>query len=140
MSKIEVKTVAEVLKRNAADEQLMRAVMEDIAALTAQEEGEEKPPALKKQFCILVSDPEGVLPAVDLVGWVLQIPESDSPATVRDRILRSAYEFNQTKRGRLLPVDTIGEAELWVKTKTPVLVLRTDNRIPQEAPLAEVES
>ena len=57
---------------------------------------------------------------------------------------RSVYDFNTTKRGRLLPVNTVGEAlenvpakqfkeaDLWVKTKTPVLILRTDNRIPTD--------
>jgi hypothetical protein len=91
-----------------------------------------------------VSDPEGRLPRQDFVGWVLQIPEHESPATTRDRIFRSAYDFNTTQKGRLLPVKTVGEAienvpakffketEVWVKTKTPVLVLKTDNEIPKE--------
>jgi hypothetical protein len=105
---------------------------------------EEKPPAVKKQFVILVSDPDGRLPKYDFVGWVLQIPDSESPATTLDRIHRSSYDFNTTKKGQLLPVKTIGEAienvpgkffketEVWVKTKTPVLVLKTDNDIPKE--------
>jgi hypothetical protein len=54
------------------------------------------------------------------------------------------YDFNTTKKGRLLPVKTVGEAlenvpakafketDVWVKTKTPVLMLRTDNEIPKE--------
>ena len=57
---------------------------------------------------------------------------------------RAAYEFNATKRGRLLPATTVGEAmenvaakhfkeaDCWVKTKTPVLMLKTDNKIPIE--------
>jgi hypothetical protein len=106
--------------------------------------GEEQPPAVKKQFVILVSDPDGKLPKDDFAGWVLQIPESESPATVEERIIRGAYEYNATKKGRLYPTKTIGEAlenipakhfketEIWVKTKTPVLVLRTDNEIPRK--------
>ena len=105
---------------------------------------ENKPPPVKKQWVILVSDPENRLPKDDFVGWVLQIPEDESPATTQDRIFRSVYDFNATKRGRLLPVNTVGEAlenvpakqfkeaDLWPKTKTPVLVLRTDNQIPKE--------
>jgi len=105
---------------------------------------ENKPPPMKKQWVILVSDPEHRLPKDDFVGWVLQIPEDESPATTQDRIFRSVYDFNATKRGRLLPVKTVGEAlenvpakqfkeaDLWTKTKTPVLVLRTDNEIPKE--------
>jgi hypothetical protein len=105
---------------------------------------EEKAPAVKKQFCILVSDTKGELEGKDLVGWVLQIPEEDSPATVTDRITKAAYEFNQSPKGRRLPVKTIGEAcesvsgkffkdqKAWVKTKVPVLLITTDNKIPLE--------
>jgi hypothetical protein len=105
---------------------------------------DEKPPAVKKQFVILVSDPEGKMPKTDLVGWVLQIPETESVVTTPDRIFRSSYDYNTTKKGQLLPVKTVGEAienvpgkffkeaDVWVKTKTPVLVLKTDNDIPKE--------
>jgi len=91
-----------------------------------------------------VSDPDGHFPKRDLVGWVLQIPESESPATTPDRIFRSVYDYNTTKKGHLYPAKTVGEAienvpakffketDVWVKTKTPVLVLRTDNEIPKE--------
>lgn len=109
------------------------------------ETDEEKPPAVKKQFCILISDPDGRLPAgQEFAGWVLQIPEDENVATTQERIFRAAYEFNTTKRGRLLPVKTVGEAmenvaakhfkeaQVWVKTKEPVLMLRTDNQIPTE--------
>ena len=52
---------------------------------------------------------------------------------------RGAYDFNASKKGRLLPVKSVGEAlesasakyfkesELWVKTKMPVAVVVTDN-------------
>jgi hypothetical protein len=105
---------------------------------------EDKPPAVKKQFAILVSDPDGKLPKHDFVGWILQLPESESVATTLDRIYRSAYDYNTTKKGQLMPVKTVGEAievipakafkeaDLWVKSKTPVLVLKTDNEIPKE--------
>jgi hypothetical protein len=98
---------------------------------------------VKKQFIILVSDPEGEMPERDLTGWVLQIPEDESPASVPERLLKGAYDYNASKKGRLYPARTVGdavenvpakyfrEAELWVKTKTPVLVLRTDNEIPK---------
>lgn len=146
MPKLEIAKVAEVIKRNVESPALLRRIIEELNLAAQPEEGdEEKLPAVKKQFAILVSDPDGWLPAdVDLVGWVLQLPENESVATTQDRILRTAYDYNTTKKGRLLPVKTIGEAlenipakffkeaELWVKTKTPVLVLRTDNSIPKE--------
>lgn len=145
MPKIDVSKVAEILKKNEISPAVLRRVIEEMN-LAVQPDGpdEERPPAVKKQFVILVSDPDGKLPKHDFVGWVLQIPESESPATTQDRICRGSYDFNASKKGRLLPVKTIGEAienvpakhfkeaDVWVKTKTPVLVLKTDNEIPKE--------
>lgn len=145
MPKIEVNKVAEILKKNELSPAVLRRVIEEMNLAVQPDPGDEdSPPAIKKQFVILVSDPEGRMPKHDFVGWVLQIPESESVATTVDRVCRSAYDFNTTKKGRLLPVKTIGEAienvpakafkeaDVWVKTKTPVLMLRTDNEIPKK--------
>ena len=145
MAKIDVSKVAEILKKNEIDPATLRRVLEEMN-LAVEPEGAEgdKPPAVKKQFVIIVSDPEGRLPKNDFVGWVVQIPESESPSTTLDRVFRSAYDYNTTKKGRLLPVKTVGEAleavpakflkeaDVWVKSKTPVLVIKTDNEIPKE--------
>jgi hypothetical protein len=146
MPKIEVNKVAEILKKNEISPAVLRRVIEELN-LAAQPEGgdEDKPPPQKKQFVFLLSDPEGRMPSHDFVGWVLQIPENESVATTQDRVFRGAYDFNASKKGRLLPAKTVGEAlehvpakyfkeaDLWVKTKTPVLVLKTDNEIPKAA-------
>lgn len=144
MPKIEVSKVAEIIKKNQVSPAVLRSIVDEMNLAVQPDPGAaEKPPAVKKQFVILVSDPEGKMPKTDLVGWVLQIPESESVATTQDRIFRSAYDYNCTKKGQLLPVKTVGEAvenvpakffkeaDLFVKTKTPVLVLRTDNEIPK---------
>lgn len=145
MPKIEVNKVAEILKKNEISPAILRRIVEEMNLAVQPDPGEEeKPPPLKKQFVILVSDPDEHLPKHDFVGWVLQIPENESVATTQDRLFRAAYDFNTTKKGRLLPVKTVGEAiehvpakflketDVWVKTKTPVLVIRTDNEIPKE--------
>lgn len=144
MPKIDVNQVADILKRNEVDPAVLKQIVAEMQAVLEAEAGEEKPPPVKKQFCILISDPEGTLPEEDYAGWVLQIPENESVATTEERIHRATYEFNATKRGRLLPATTIGEAlenvaakhfkeaDMWVKTKTPVLMLRTNNKIPTE--------
>ena len=143
--KIEINQVAEILKRNAAQPELLRAVVQEmnVLAMRAEDEKDATPP-VKKQFVILISDPAGKLPKEDFAGWVLQIPEEDSPVTTQDRITQSAYDFNATKKGRLLPVRSVGEAienlpaklfkerNVWVKTKTPVLMLSTNNNIPKD--------
>ncbi len=145
MPKIDVSKVAEILKKNEISPAVLRRVMEEMNLAVQPEPGDEdKPPATKKQFVILVSDPENRLPKFDFAGWVLQIPETESVATTQDRIFRSAYDYNISKKGRLYPAKTVGEAienipgkffkeaDVWVKTKTPVLVLKTNNEIPKE--------
>src|SRR5882672_11518901 len=145
MPKIDVSKVAEILKKNHIDPAILRRVVEEMN-LAVQPEGEDgdKPPPVKKQFVVLVSDPNGKMPKTDLVAWVLQIPDNESVATTQDRIFRSSYDFNTTKKGQLMPVKTVGEAienvpakffkeaDVWVKTKTPVLVMKTNNEIPKE--------
>jgi len=145
MPKIEVNKVAEILKKNEISPAVLRRVIEEMNLAVQPDTADgDKPPAVKKQWVILISDPDGRLPKHDFVGWVLQIPESESVATTTDRIFRSCYDYNTTKKGRLLPVKTVGEAleavpakqfkeaDVWVKSKTPVLMLRTDNEIPKE--------
>ena len=145
MPKIEISKVAEILKKNHVDPALLRRLIEEINVAAQPDPAEkEGPPPVKKQWVILVSDPENQLPKHDFAGWVLQIPETESPATAPDRIFRSAYDYNTTKKGHLYPAKTVGEAienvpakffretDVWVRTKTPVLVLRTDNEIPKE--------
>ena len=144
MPKIDVNKVAEILKKNQIDPKILRQIVEEMNILTQAEGDEEKPPTVKKQFVILISDPEERLPKTDFAGWVLQIPEDESVVTTQDRIFRAVYEFNTTKKGRLLPSKTVGEAlenvpakhfketGVWVKSKTPVLMLKTDNEIPME--------
>jgi hypothetical protein len=144
MPKIEVNKVAEILKKNQLEPKLLRQIVEEMNQLTQAEAEEEKPPAQKKQFVILISDPDEKLPKHDFAGWVLQIPETESVATTQDRLFRGVYDYNASKKGRLYPAKTVGEAlenvpakhfkeaEVWIKTKTPVLMLRTDNEIPKE--------
>ena len=144
MAKIDVNKVAEILKKNHIDPAVLRRVVEEMNLAVQSDPGEgDGAPPVKKQFIILVSDPRGSMPKHDLTGWVLQIPEDESPASVPERLFKGAYDYNASKKGRLYPAKTVGdavesvpgkffrEAELWVKTKTPVIVLRTDNEIPR---------
>lgn len=144
MPKIEINQVAEILKRNKAEAALLRSVVEEMNLIARAESEEDKPPPVKKQHVIILSDPDGRMPDEDFAGWVVQIPDNDSPVTTMERVFRACYEYNATKKGRLLPVKTVGEAienvpakifketEVWVKTKTPVLIVKSDNLIPTD--------
>ena len=93
---------------------------------------------------MLVSDPDGILEEKDMVGWIAQIPEDDSVASTADRIHSAAYEYNATPKGTRMPVETIGEAcevvpaklfkeqSVWIKSKTPLLIVPVNNKIPTE--------
>ena len=144
MPKIDVNKVAEILKKNHIDPAVLRRVVEEMNLAVQPDPGDgDQAPPVKKQFVILVSDPNEKLPKVDFTGWVLQIPEDESPASVQERLLKATYDYNASKKGRLYPAKTVGDAieavpaklfresELWVKTKEPVIVLRTDNEIPK---------
>lgn len=146
MAKIDVAKVTEIIKRSNLEADVVRDLINAIQAEAASAEAdtEEKPPPQKKQFLILVSDPDGDMPEKDLVGWIVQIPEMASPLTVEERIHRASYDFNSSSRGRKNPVSTIGEAceavsqkhfkeaEIAIKTKIPVSVIVTNNQIPTD--------
>lgn len=145
MPKIEVSQVAEILKQHKVDPSLLREIVQAMNEVTQPGADDDiKPPPMKKQFVVLLSDPEGKLPENELTGWVVQIPEDASPHSTTDRIFKGAYDFNASKRGRMLPVKSVGEAlesagakyfkesELWVKTKLPVAVILTDNVLPKD--------
>ena len=149
MAKVEVDIVKMVLQRNLHDIRAVAQILEEIAQETANQE-EEKKPRIKKQFAVLVSDPQQTLKGMDLIGWILQIPEEESPHSVKQRVIDAAYEFNQSPRGRRMPVKTIGEAcesvqakflkeqNVWVKTKEPIYFIHTDNIIPRDTSLSDL--
>ncbi len=153
MAKIDIAKVADILRQNQLEPAVMRRILEQMNKITeeAAANEDEKPPAQKKQFVILVSDPDGQMPEQELAGWVLQIPEDASPLSLQERVHKAAYDFNATRRGRKLPAETMGEVfetvpaknfkevEVWVKTKTPVLVMSTDNKLPKDVPTSKRE-
>jgi len=143
MAKVDLELVRRIMQRNAIDVQQTSQVINDLETQLEIEKAEnEKPPPVKKQHVVLISDPKGEFMGKDFAAWVVQIPEEDAPQSAEEKIHRAAYEFNLTPKGRRLPVETMGEAcemiparltkeqDLWIKTKEAVLVVRTSNTIP----------
>ena len=141
--KVDLDLVKAVLQRNDMDVRLVSQILEEIQVeLAALEQETEKVPPVKKQYVFVLSDPKGELEGKDFTGWVVQIPEEDSPFLAEERLFRSGYEYNVTPKGRRLPVKTVSEVcefvparimkeqKLWVRTKEPVYVLRTSGKIP----------
>ena len=146
MPKIDIETLKFILQRNEPDARKVAEIMQEIELELKAEEEERalRPPPIKKQYAMIVSDPDGVLQEKNLVGWIAQIPEEDDIATTASRIHGAAYEYNSTPKGIRMPVETIGEAcevipaklfkeqNIWVKSKTPLLILSVDNEIPTD--------
>jgi hypothetical protein len=149
--KASIETVHEVLTNEHLEPDQINKILKQIeeqAAAEAEAAKAERGPTQKKQFVIILSDPSGFIlgsfdKVFDLVGWVAQIPEDDDTATTMDRLTRAAYEYNTSKKGRKYPVKTIGEAceavgarflkeqGIAVKTKMPIQIVVTDNKIPE---------
>lgn len=146
-NKIALAEVIETLKKHKLPPPELRAIVEELNAKLAETESEkdESVPRQKTQHVIILADKEGKLPKQDIMGWVVAIPEDASPATAVSLVQAAAHDFNATKKGRLLPVTTFGEAMESVKrklfkergvkvlTKLPVLAMTSDNSIG-EAP------
>jgi len=145
MVKVDIELVRRIMQRNALDMQVVSQVLNDLETEVEIERADnEKPPPVKKQFVVLLSDPECKLDGLDFAAWIVQIPEEDAPQSLEEKIHRAAYEFNLTPKGRRLPARSIGEAmeaiparifreqHLWPKTKEAVLVIKTNNEIPMD--------
>lgn len=139
MAKVDVELVKMILQRNDLDIRTVSQIVEDIQVELAAAADEERPAPIKKQFVVLLSRHNGQ-PSGQ--GWVLQIPEEDNPAEVASRLFQAAREFNQTPKGRRIPVKTIGETcevvsarilkelGVWVKTREPVAIGIVENKLP----------
>ena len=143
--KIDINKVTAILQKNKIEPAVLRRVIEEVNLAAQPVGGGEAEPKQKKQYVIVLSDPEGKLREVGngFLGWVTQIEEGGNPGEVVDRVKAAAIRFNESKRGRKVPVKTLGEAfesmparffkdevkRTSVKTKVPVYVAVSDNKL-----------
>ena len=146
MPKIDIETLKFILQRNEPDIRKIAGIMQEIEMELKAEEEEKalRPPPVKKQNVIMISDPDHIYRDKDIVGSIAQIPEDDDIVTSASRIHSAAHEFNTTPKGIRMPVETVGEAcevisakflkeqNIWIKSKTPLRVLPIDNKIPTD--------
>ena len=141
--KIDIGLVEMVLRRARLTAVQQEQILEDIWFESKQVVGDDREPPEKKQFVVILNDPYGKLEETgfEFSGWVVQIPEDDDPHSALEKLHCAAHDFNQTPKGRRMPIKTITEAcefgsaklfkerKIWVRTKEPVLVLPTNGRI-----------
>ena len=148
MSKVSIDDVAQALVEAKVELSLQHKIIESLSAAVQEKaaQKEEAPKAGKRQYVIVVSDPSGRVAAIgDLAGWVFQIDATRPAAGILDDVRRVGVTYNETSRkGKENPVKSVGEAvdsierRFWVaqdgsrvlvKTKIPVQVVVTDNRL-----------
>ena len=141
--KIDIEIVQMVLERANLTTLQQAQILEDLKFEATQVAVDDREPPEKKQYVIVANDPYGKIPATgfEFSGWVVQIPEDDDPHSALEKLHCAAHDFNQTPKGRRMPIKTIAEAcefgsaklfkerKLWVRTKEPVLVLATNGKI-----------
>lgn len=141
--KIDIEIVQMVLERANLTTLQQAQILEDLKFEATQVAVDDREPPEKKQYVIVVNDPYGKIPTTgfEFSGWAVQIPEDDDPHSALEKLHCAAHDFNQTPKGRRMPIKTIAEAcefgsaklfkerKLWVRTKEPVLVLATNGKI-----------
>ncbi len=144
MAKVDIELVKMVLTRNEVETRLVAGIIQELQQEQAAEVDEEKEKPVKKQWVVVVYDPEGELEGKEFTGSVVQNPEDESVYTAVERLHRAGYEFNTTKKGRRMPVKTVGEVcehvpariakeqKIWIKQKEPCFLLPTDGLLPTE--------
>src|SRR6218665_792939 len=144
MAKVDIELVKMVLTRNEVDTRLVADIIKEIKEETKTDDDEEKEPEIKKQYVVVVYDPENELAGKEFTGSIVQIPEDESVYTAVEKLHRAGYEFNTTKKGRRMPVKTVGEVcenvpariakeqKIWIKHKEPCFLLPTDGILPTE--------
>ena len=142
MAKVELDLVERILKRAEIGGSVLMEIMGELQSAVHGEtdfNDEPKVAPVKKQYVVLVADSDGELVEKELMGWILQLPEDEPMQSVPEKVVRVAKAFNLSKKGRRYPVETVGETcenvsakifkeqKLWLKTKTPVLIIPVDN-------------
>jgi len=141
--KINPETIFDVLKElKISAEEANKAITKMERLEKAANAEKPKEPKPKKQFLVLLyTDAKGEIGS-DPVASVVQMPEEANHNTLLEMIGNAAEEFHSTRKGKKHRVKTVGEAlegvgskffktyGVVVKTKTPVMAVRTDNTLP----------
>lgn len=140
-NKIDISTVADVIKRHKIAPAEARLILEELNLLAEQAKPEKDDEPKAKNSMFIVAAPDGGQ------GWVVQMGVDTLPTEILPKVIQAAHAFNASKAGRKNPVRTVGEAfevvkrkffkevGVLVKTKASTYIVKTDNQIG-EAPTA----
>lgn len=103
----------------------------------AEESKPEREKNPKKQYVAVAITSNKAFEEVPL--YVVQIEEGDDHNMIIDRITHATAEHNNTPKGTKFPIETLGgameetkrkfitEKKVWVKTKEPIIIVRSDS-------------
>jgi len=130
--KVDQKTVQQVADK-------LREVAEDNAA-----EAGPKGPKSKYKYLVVASDPDNLYPQLENIPmWVFKVKDEEKHTDVLPRFFKGVYDFNaKSRKGKKNPIKSVGDGiqtvgpkffkpeKSPILTKNPVIVLKTDNKIP----------
>ena len=144
--KVDLADIEHILNKHNIDRTTINAVVEDAkqAVEDAKADGGEAKKKGKYKHLIVVCDPEKEFPGIEnLSMYILKVKDEKAHTEVLPRLYKGVYEFNaKSRKGRKNPVKTLGDAMQAVPpkfykpakspilTKEPVIVLVSDNKIP----------
>jgi hypothetical protein len=105
-------TLTESILANGGSKELVAKTIQDLQRAAEEEKNDraaEKGPKLKNAFTVLLNDPENVLKGRSFSGWIVQMTEETPQALALDKARAAGHAFNQSKKGRRLPVKNLGE-------------------------------
>ncbi len=145
--KVSIEQIEQSMRDQNVDPKIIVKVISDLEAAAKEDRADRgSAPKAKTQFAILVSDPENKLRGLNLVGYVVAMEENAPPQAAHERLIEAVNNFNNSKRGRKAPLETLGDAiavlkgkwlkrehgeKLAIKTREPVAVQAVSNTIPR---------
>lgn len=136
--------VLDALREAGIDTAKQKVVLESLKAIEKEKKEEkeaEKGPKTKNQFVVFVMD-DGTLSNKELIGYVLQVPESASISATPETFRDAARAYNNgARKAKKYPITTIGDGMkalrgkwikdtgIKVKTKESIAIIPVKNEI-----------
>lgn len=144
---IDADELEHILRKHGVDQKVTKFVVKDAEQVTEDNKPDPtgKAAKTKYKYLIVASDPDGQHVNLDNVPmWVFKVPEDEDHTQVMKRFYDGVYKFNrESRKGKKNPIKSVGDgiqtvgskffkpAKSPIVTKEPVIVLVTDNKIPQ---------
>lgn len=140
MAKVAIEDIELTLRKKDVSPEIIRSVLADLAE-QLEMNASEKTPRQKKELMVIASDYGEGNEDTPPVGWVVQVAEGRVHPEVVADVVSVANDFNETKKGKKFPVETLGdtfeavparffkERGISVKTKIPLVIHKFPNNL-----------